>query len=95
MSSVGLPLIVNLDELCVVLPLPIISLIPFQDLDMLDLLRSSCSSISSCSRFLRSEVNLLLNVLHICLFLSVRFFGMNVSKYMRYPLVMYGSLFIS
>ena len=33
-SSVGLPFILNFVELCIVLLLPMISLITFQDLDM-------------------------------------------------------------
>ena len=62
-------LIVNLVELCVLLPRPLIYLITFQDLDMSAFL--SWSSIKSCSRFLKSEVNLLFKVLHFSLFSSV------------------------
>ena len=56
-------------------PLPTISFIGFHDFGKFVLLNSNCSSMYSFSRFLRSEVNILLNVVHISLLYMVGLFS--------------------
>ena len=75
LSHVSLPLMLNLIglESCG-FPLPTISFIIFHDFGKFVLLNSNCSSMYSFSLFLRSEVNLLLNVVHSSLLSMVGFF---------------------
>ena len=58
-------------------PLPIIYFIMFHDFGRFVLLSSNCSSMYSFSPFLRSEVNLLLNVVYSSLLPSEGFFHMH------------------
>ena len=74
LSHVFLPLMLNLIGLqSCGFPLPTIYFIVFHDFDRFVLLNSYCSSMYSFSLFLRSEVNLLLNVIHSSLLSMVEF----------------------
>ena len=58
-------------------PLPTISFIIFHDFGRFVLLSSNCSSMYSFSLFIRSDVNLLLNVVHSSLLSLEGFFYMH------------------
>ena len=81
-------------------PLPTISFIIFHDFVKFVLLNSNCSSMYSFSLFLRSEVNLLLNVVHSSLLSMVGFFSYACFRIclvlidFRSAAVRYGNLFL-
>ena len=96
LSHVSLPLMLNLIglESCG-FPLPTISFIIFHDFGKFVLLNSNCSSMYSFSLFLRSEVNLLLNVVHSSLLSMVGFFPSSTRFYGPVHLRRYWSVPVS